>query len=131
MDGQNVFESRAMKILGAKFVGTGPRLGVFISHSRPDKEKARAVARALKASKVDYYFDDNDEELQLADERNDHLKVVRCIENGIEVCSHLLGIKWSSFDITLGFACVLYEFAHSFPPFCKFGTKRVCAIPAV
>ena len=65
--------------------------GVFISHSRLDKEKARAVARALKASKVDYYFDENDKELQFADEQNDHLKVVQCIEHGIEMCSHLLG----------------------------------------
>jgi hypothetical protein len=46
----------------------------------------------LEASKADYYFDENDEELQLADEQNDHLKVVRCIENGIKVCAHLLGI---------------------------------------
>src|SRR5207302_2068827 len=74
------------------FADADPRPGVFISHSRLDKEKARAVARALKASKVDYYFDQNDKELQLADEQNDDVKVVRCIENGIEVCSHLLGI---------------------------------------
>jgi hypothetical protein len=92
MDGRNLFESRAMKILGPKFAGSDPRLGVFISHSRLDKQKARAVARALEASKVDYYFDENDEELQLADEQHDDVKVVRCIENGIKVCSHLLGI---------------------------------------
>ena len=78
-------------MLGAKFAGSDPVRGVFISHSRL-KEKARAVARALEASNVDYYFDENDEELQLADEQNDHLKVVRCIENEIKVCSHLLGI---------------------------------------
>jgi hypothetical protein len=92
MDGRNLFESRAITRLTAKLVRTQPRPGVFISHSRRDKKKARAVARALKASNVDYYFDENDEELQLADEKDDHLKVVRCIEHGIEVCSHLLGI---------------------------------------
>ena len=81
-----------MRIFGSKSVGAGPRPGVFISHSRLDKDKARAVARALKASNVDYYFDENDEELQLADEQNDHLKVVQCIDNGIDTCSHLLGI---------------------------------------
>lgn len=75
MDGQNLFESRAMKLLGAEFASSDPRPGVFISHSRLDKQKARAVARALEASKVDYYFDENDKELQLADEHNDHLKV--------------------------------------------------------
>jgi len=92
MDGRNLFESSAVKILSAKLAGTYPRPSVFISHSRRDKKKARAVARALKASNVDYYFDENDEELQLADEQDDDLKVVGCIENGIERCSHLLGI---------------------------------------
>ena len=92
MDGRNLFESFATETFGGKLARGGPRTGVFISHSRLDKDKARAIARTLKASKVDYYFDENDEELQLADEQNDHLKVVRCIENGIEVCSHLLGI---------------------------------------
>jgi hypothetical protein len=91
MHGWNLFESRARKSV-TKLAATRPRPGVFISHSRLDKEKARALARALQASKVDYYFDENDEELQLADERHDHLKVVQCIENGIQVCSHLLGI---------------------------------------
>ena len=81
-----------MKSLGAKFAGGDPQPGVFISHSRLDKKKARAIARALKESKVDYYFDEDDEELQVADEQNNHLKVVGCIENGIEMCSHLLGI---------------------------------------
>ena len=92
MDGRNLFESRVVKTLGAKFEGPHPRPGVFISHSRVDKEKARGVARALQASNVDYYFDENDEEPQVADERDDHLKVVQCIENGIKICSHLLGI---------------------------------------
>jgi hypothetical protein len=92
MDGRNLFESRAIRRLTAKIAAGYPRSGVFISHSRLDKEKARAIARALKESKVDYYFDENDEELQIADEQNNHLKVVGCIENGIEICSHLLGV---------------------------------------
>jgi hypothetical protein len=91
MEGRNLFESRRI-IFGSKFASAGPRLGVFISHSRRDKAKARDVARALKASKIDHYFDENDEELQLADEQGDHLKVVQCIENGLKACSHLLGI---------------------------------------
>ena len=82
---------------GWKALEASPRapvrvLGVFVSHSRLDKEKAREVAHALQASKVDYYFDENDAELQLADEQGDHLKVVQCIENGLSVCTHLLGI---------------------------------------
>jgi hypothetical protein len=99
MDGRNLFEGRAIRRLTAKIAAGYAGPGVFISHSRVDNEKARAIARALKESKVDYYLDENDEELQLADEQNGHLKVVRCIERGIEACSHLLGIitentKW-------------------------------------
>ena len=92
MDGGNLFESRATKTLDAKLAAPHPRPGVFISHSRLDKEKERVFDRASEASNIDYYFDENDEELQIADEQNNHLKVVGCIENGIEMCSHLLGI---------------------------------------
>lgn len=46
----------------------------------------------LEARSVDYYFDREDVDLQLADEQHDHLKVVHCIENGLAACTHLLGI---------------------------------------
>lgn len=92
MDGRNLFKTRRMESFGSKSASAGPRLGVFISRSRLDKEKARGVADALKASKVDYYFDENDDELQLADEQGDHLKVVVCIAKGLIACTHLLGI---------------------------------------
>ena len=92
MEGRNLFESRWLESFGSKSASAGPHLGVFISHSRLDKEKAREVADALRASRVDYYFDENDADLQLADEQGDHLKVVQCIENGLKGCSHLLGI---------------------------------------
>src|SRR5947209_1982984 len=118
MNGQNLFESSSMKILSAKLAGTYPRPGVFISHSSLDKDKARAVARALQASNVDYYFDQNDKELQLGDEQNDDLKVVRCIENGIEVCSHLLGIVTEN---TKDSWWVPYEIGSAN------GRERVCA----
>lgn len=93
MDGRNLFKSRWMESFASKCASVGPRLGVFISHSRLDKEKAREVADALKASSVDYYFDENDEDLQLADEEGDDLMVVQCIEKGLAACTHLLGIN--------------------------------------
>jgi hypothetical protein len=79
-------------MFGTKFASSDQHMAVFISHSRLDKEKARSIARALEASNVDYYFDENDEELQLADEQSNHLKVTPCIESRIKVCSYLLGI---------------------------------------
>ena len=91
MDGRNLFESGST-ILQQESASVGPRPGVFISFSRRDKDKSRQIARMLKASKVDYYFDEDDKQLRLADEEGDHLKVVQCIKNGLEVCTHLLGI---------------------------------------
>lgn len=91
MNGRNLFESRWISF-GRKTASAGPQPGVFISYSRKDKEKARDIVRALEVSNVDYYFDEKDEELQLADEEGDHLKVVQCIKDGLEVCTHLLGI---------------------------------------
>jgi hypothetical protein len=44
----------------------------------------------IEVSNVDYYFDENNEQLQLADEQHDDLKVERCIEYGIKGCSTCL-----------------------------------------
>src|SRR5438477_7977751 len=107
MTGRNLFENDLLETFGVrKAEREKPELGVFLSYSRQDKEKARDIAQALKASRVDYYFDEDDEELQLADENNDHVKVANCIENGLESCTHLLGIIT---DNTKGSWWVPYE----------------------
>lgn len=93
MTGKNLFKNYILEAFGIRKAETArPEPGVFLSYSRQDKEKAREIAQALRASKVDYYFDEDDEELQIADEQNDHVKVANCIENGLESCTHLLGI---------------------------------------
>lgn len=65
---------------------------VFISYSRADKAQAFVVAEMIKDLGIDIYIDQNDQALQLADESNDHRKVVECIEDGITHCAVLLGI---------------------------------------
>lgn len=92
MNGRNLYESHANIVFRSRKASPDPHPGVFISHSRLDKDKAREIAKALGASKVDYYFDEDDEEPQLADEEKDHLTVVRSIEAGLTACTHLLGI---------------------------------------
>jgi TIR domain len=85
--GRNLFESRGVKTASSK-----PEIAVFISHSRLDKCEARKVASYLIKCGIDVYFDEKDAALQLADANDDHLNVVRCIEDGLSNCTHLLGI---------------------------------------
>jgi TIR domain-containing protein len=92
MNGRNLFESRRRLAFGRRKVRAEPDLGVFISHSHLDKDKAREVAGVLQASKVDYYLDEEDEELQIADEHHNHGAVVQRIEAGLMACTHLLGL---------------------------------------
>jgi len=65
---------------------------VFISYSRLDKDYARTVGAMIRDLGIDIYFDENDDVLQLADEQNNHEKVVACIEDGIARSTTLLGI---------------------------------------
>jgi hypothetical protein len=92
MNGRNLFESRSQSAFRTGKASTGPQPGVFISHSRLDRDKAREVVRLLKGLRIDYYFDEGDEDLRLADQRQDHTKVVDRIEAGLKRCSHLLGV---------------------------------------
>lgn len=92
MNGRNLFESRGKFAFGTGKASTGPQPGVFISHSSLDRDKAREIADALRVSRVDYYFDEEDDELQLADKGQEHVKVVGRIEAGLAACTHLLGL---------------------------------------
>jgi hypothetical protein len=65
---------------------------VFISHSSLDRDKAREVAEALRTSRIDYYLEEEDDELQLADKVQEHVKVVGRIEAELVACTHLLGL---------------------------------------
>ena len=92
MNGRNLFESRGKYAFGAKKVREGPEQGVFILHSHLDRDKAREIAGALRASRVDYYLDEEDEGPQIATEAEKHAIIVQRIEAGLEACTHLLGI---------------------------------------
>jgi hypothetical protein len=92
MDGRNLFESRGTFAFRMRKSSAGPQSGVLISYSRRDRETAREVADALRASRIDYYLDEDDEELQIADEQEKHTIVVQRIEAGLAACTHLMGI---------------------------------------
>jgi hypothetical protein len=88
MPGRNLFETiRA----GAKFASVTD-LCVFLSHRSIDKPIARTVARCLVAMDVDVYFDEYDLALQVATRVGDDVAIVKCIDDGLSNCTHLLGI---------------------------------------
>lgn len=120
MAGRNLFENRVKNAAVTESVtfASGGSPAVFISHSRYDKEKARELAHALMKAEVDIYFDEQDTDLQLADERNDHPKVVECIDAGLVACTHLLGIITEN---TKDSWWVPYEIGGAR------GRKRICA----
>lgn len=90
MKGTNRFPS--LFSIKESHAGTQSALCVFISHSRKDKAEAREVAEFITDLGLDIYFDEKDLSLQLADEVKDHAKVVKCIQDGIEHSTHLLGV---------------------------------------
>jgi hypothetical protein len=90
MKGTNRFPS--LFSIKESHAGTQSTICVFISHSRKDKAQAREVAEFITDLGLDIYFDEKDRSLQLADEVKDHAKVVKCIQDGIEHSTHLLGV---------------------------------------
>ncbi len=88
MAGKNLFENRQF----IKMNQPSGRSCVFISHKSEDKNTALAVASTITEMGVDIYFDERDELLRVAVENNDDKNIVNCIEDGLQNCTHLLGI---------------------------------------
>jgi hypothetical protein len=65
---------------------------VFISHRSTDKVFARCVATALVQLDVDFYFDEEDQDLAAAVTMGNEAAIAQCIEAGLDACTHLLGI---------------------------------------
>lgn len=69
---------------------------VFISYRRkePDMSLARKCAGILEClfPALDYWLDEDDKCMKQAHAENDDLKMARCIEQGLDVSSALLGI---------------------------------------
>lgn len=88
MAGRNLFES--YQRLGRAAASTS--LCVFISHNSKDKPMARAVAAALLDMGIDIYFDERDLVLQSASAAGHDAAIVKCIEDGLDRSTHLLGL---------------------------------------
>jgi TIR domain len=89
MAGRNLFESRASSNLKTADLN---KPCIFISHSSADKDKARMVAKTLQSMDVDIYFDEHDAVLQAASHSGNDIAIVKCIEDGLNHSTHLLGL---------------------------------------
>lgn len=65
---------------------------VFISHRKTDKIVARKIMNFLHTMELDTYFDQNDTRLQTVHAAGNEEAVASCIEDGLNHCTHLLGI---------------------------------------
>lgn len=92
MAGRNLFET--YQRLGRAAVSSS--FCVFISHNSKDKPMARAVAAALLDMGVDIYFDERDLVLQTASAAGHDAAIVKCIEDGLDRSTHLLGLITSN-----------------------------------
>jgi len=91
MRGVNLYEYTVEARKSLSFPSGGPC--VFISHRKTDLEAAKAIARFLQYDVgVNIYFDEHDAALGAAAISGDDKKIVECLERGIEVSSHLLGL---------------------------------------
>lgn len=92
MAGVNLFE--AYQRLGRAQMPSS--FCVFISHSSKDKPMARAVAASLLDMGVNIYFDERDLLLQAASGIGNDAAIAKCIEDGLDRSTHLLGLITSN-----------------------------------
>ena len=85
---------------------------IFLSHKKEDKEFCKKIAEYISDAGFDYYFDEEDEDLQNATLEGDHKAITNHIREGICQSSHMLVIvskatyrsMWIPFEIGFGHA---------------------------
>ncbi len=127
MAGQNLFRALEHNNLSTN------RTCVFVSHQSHDKRMAREIARTLLALGVDIYFDESDFTLQAASKIGNDKAIVECIDKGVSLCTHLLGVItlntkqswWVPYEIgsarARGMECahVIHKHIQALPSFIK------------
>jgi hypothetical protein len=95
MAGANLYyaPAEARKTFSSSFAGPC----VFISHRKIDLAAAKGIAQFLQIDVgVNIYFDANDASLGVAAASGDDRRIVECLERGIEVSTHLIGVLSSA-----------------------------------
>lgn len=84
---------------------------VFISHQKQDRNPCALIAEYLNTVGIGVYFDEFDNELQIATQNNDSKGIVKAIKKGIDQSSHMLCVispntlysKWVPFEVGYGY----------------------------
>jgi TIR domain len=91
------------------------KLCVFLSHKKEDKPACKIIAEYLANAGIDYYLDEEDDDLQRAVSISDPIKITEAIKKGIKNSTHMLVViseityrsQWVSFEIGYGQAAII------------------------
>ena len=116
MKGKNLFNLTESQRIS---LGTN-RPCIFICHQHKDKPVCRKIASYLRNAGVDVFFDEEDQQLQVAVQKRDPFGITRRIKEGIESSSHMLCVvsqntsesKWVPFEIGYGHAKLVLKNAN-------------------
>lgn len=88
---------------------------IFLSHKKEDKPACKKIAEYLSNAGIDYYLDEEDEDLQLAATVNDPIKITEAIKEGIKNSTHMLVVisektyrsQWVPFEVGYGQSAII------------------------
>lgn len=88
---------------------------VFLSHKKEDKPACKKIAEYLSDAGIDYYLDEEDEDLQRAASVSDPIKITEAIKKGINNSTHMLVVisektyysQWVPFEVGYGQAAII------------------------
>jgi hypothetical protein len=103
------------KLQWTKLFSKNERPCIFLSQKKEDKPACREIAKYLKNAEIDIFFDEEDDELQVAVTANNPKDVTERIKAGIRECSHMLcivslktyGSMWVPFEIGYANAAIV------------------------
>ncbi|GMQ29765.1 toll/interleukin-1 receptor domain-containing protein [Algoriphagus confluentis] len=88
---------------------------VFLSHKNEDKLACKKIAEYLSNAGIDYYLDEEDDDLQRAASVSDPTKITEAIKKGIKNSTHMLIVisertnhsQWVPFEVGYGQAAII------------------------
>jgi len=88
---------------------------VFLSHKKEDKPACKKIAEYLSNAGIDYYLDEEDDDLQRAASVSDPIKITEAIKKGIKNSTHMLVVisektyrsQWVPFEVGYGQSAII------------------------
>lgn len=96
-----------------RFISSRPC--VFLSHKKEDKPSCRKIAEYLSNAEIDFFLDENDDELQQAVRTGNPTLITERIKEGIRESTHMLVVvsektyksQWVPFEIGYGHSAII------------------------